>query len=379
VHGSLAVLGETAGQKGGRKGKLGRVAKRAQFANEHQVLVVAHRDTPEKPHVHIVVNRVHPGHGVMLPTSNDYLKLSKWAEQFEREHGGLVVDARAIANAARDQGEKVYGKKRPPRDVYEAEKDARDNHPEALKIQTEQRTKDAALAKQSEATRTRCLVEWRALEATHKQRLADLNEETEKAINTDKWTIRGTFQGQKAMLMAQQRIETKAFEKAEESLIGRANNALRSLISLSGPVNVLWSQGARIEAFQRAQERKTLELEQAERRQKKEAETRIRSQVPTKRVLLGQKFQIERQELILRHQMEKAALRAAWKTRQAERTRVWDDHRQRMEQRPPEQSFGRQTTVADERTREMVKSAQELMKYQQRKAKEPRDHGRGGR
>ena len=91
VDGSLAVLGEKAGKKGGRGKKKGREAIRDQFASEHQVLVVSHTDT-DKPHCHIVVNRVHPEHGVMLPTSQDFKRLSRWAEKYERENGGVVVD-----------------------------------------------------------------------------------------------------------------------------------------------------------------------------------------------------------------------------------------------------------------------------------------------
>ena len=89
VNGSLGVLGEKAGKKGGRKGKAGREAVRDQFATEHQVLVVAHEDTDE-PHVHVVVNRVHPEHGVMLPTSQDFKRLSRWAEKYERENLSLI-------------------------------------------------------------------------------------------------------------------------------------------------------------------------------------------------------------------------------------------------------------------------------------------------
>jgi hypothetical protein len=375
LDGSLAVLGETAGQKGGRKGKKGRVAKRDQFANEHQVLAVRHQDST-KPHLHVVVNRVHPEHGVLLPDSNDFLKLSRWAEKFEREHGGLVVDARAIANEARDNGEKVYGKKRKSRDVYELEQQARNNHPEALELQAKQRAKDAELAKKSAALRARHKQAWKDLLVTHKARGQDLRADTAQQINASNHKIRSELHERKAALMAQQRVEEQAFKAGEASLLGAAKNALRLLVSLSGPVNVIWSHGARIHAFRTVQEDKRKQLDREERRLKREAAKRIRTEQKAKSNQMGLLLRLEREETILRHRMEKAGLRASWKTRLAERGQAWTEHAQRMAQRPPEQSFGRQELVADERTREMIESAKRLMEHQRSRARDPRDTGR---
>ena len=376
VQGSLAVLGEKAGQKGGRKGKKGRVAARDQLASEHQVLVVAHNDSPKDvPHCHVVVNRVHPEHGVMLPSSNDFLRLSRWSEKFERDHGGLVVDQRAVNNEARDKGQKVYGEKRKARDVYELEQHARDNHPEALKLQSEQRTKDAALARKSEQTRARCKQEWSALEATHRQRLADLSEATAKDINTENRTIQTAFSERWKDLHLRQKLDVDVFEEREGSLLGQAGNALKQLASLQGPVNVLWSQGARIEAFHKKQRREKLELDRAERKARREATARIRRQQDAKRTEIGLRYRLDREETILRHQMEKAAIRSAWKTRVTDRQRAWEGHQQRMDKRPPEQSNGRQTTVADERTKRSVLSAEQHME-RMRSARLERERGR---
>lgn len=379
VQGSLAVLGESAGQKGGRKGKKGRVAVRDQFATEHQVLVVAHSDTlPEKPHCHVVVNRVHPKHGVMLPSSDDFLKLSRWAEKFERDHnnGRPILDQRALNNEARDKGQKVYGEKRKSRDTYELEQHARDNHPEALKLQEEQRTKDARLARKSAETRARCRQEWKAREEAHRQRLHALEEDTAKAINTEARTIQVAFAERRKDLHLRQRLEVEAFEKKETGLLGQVSNALKQLVSLSGPVNVLWSQGARIEALQKAQRRRKLELEREERKAKREAKARILKQAQTTKVEIGQRYRIEREETILRHQMEKATLRASWKTRVAEREQAWEQHHQRMAQQPPERSYGRQTTAIDVRTRETIEAAQRLLQQRREELKEHKN-GRG--
>ena len=44
---------------------------------EHQALIVCHNDTAH-PHVHVIVNRVHPETGLAAKTSQDRLKLSRW-------------------------------------------------------------------------------------------------------------------------------------------------------------------------------------------------------------------------------------------------------------------------------------------------------------
>lgn len=67
----------------------------------HQALIVAHRDT-NPSHVHVLVNRVHPETGKAAKLHNDRLKLSRWAERCEREHGAVKCPERAKNNGARD-------------------------------------------------------------------------------------------------------------------------------------------------------------------------------------------------------------------------------------------------------------------------------------
>lgn len=63
-------------------------------ADRHQALIVCHRDRGH-PHVHVIVNRVDPRNGKMLPTSNDFRKLSAWAHEYEKERGAILTPARA--------------------------------------------------------------------------------------------------------------------------------------------------------------------------------------------------------------------------------------------------------------------------------------------
>ena len=73
---------------------------------DRQVVMVAHRDTAQ-PHVHVVVNRVSVEDGRAAKLGNSYLKLSRWAEGYEREQGHIRCPQRVENNAERDRGEWV--------------------------------------------------------------------------------------------------------------------------------------------------------------------------------------------------------------------------------------------------------------------------------
>lgn len=60
---------------------------------EHQALYVAHNDTPHA-HVHIILNRVHPGHGKTLDSWRDFDRAQIWGLAYEREHGEILCRKR---------------------------------------------------------------------------------------------------------------------------------------------------------------------------------------------------------------------------------------------------------------------------------------------
>lgn len=55
---------------------------------EHEAIIVAHRDTPHK-HCHVVINRIHPVTGRVANQSHSKRKLSKFAHQLELEGGKI--------------------------------------------------------------------------------------------------------------------------------------------------------------------------------------------------------------------------------------------------------------------------------------------------
>jgi hypothetical protein len=73
---------------------------------DHETLFVGHNDEPH-PHIHVIVNRVHPETGVAAPLKMDFLKLSTWAEAFEKRQGQIRCEQRVENNALRAQGEFV--------------------------------------------------------------------------------------------------------------------------------------------------------------------------------------------------------------------------------------------------------------------------------
>ena len=62
--------------------------------HRHYAVCAAHTDTA-CPHVHVAVSRVDPETGRAVNLDKGATRrLSRWAEQYEREHGGIVVPAR---------------------------------------------------------------------------------------------------------------------------------------------------------------------------------------------------------------------------------------------------------------------------------------------
>ena len=69
----------------------------------HQALVVSHRDG--QPHVHVIANRVDPESGKAAGLNRSKLKLSKWAEEYERAY----LRRRALGQRVRMCGRAAAG------------------------------------------------------------------------------------------------------------------------------------------------------------------------------------------------------------------------------------------------------------------------------
>lgn len=63
--------------------------------SDHQAIVFAHNDTPH-PHVHIVLNAVHPETGLKLDEGNDWTRAERWGLAYELERGDVKCRQRLL-------------------------------------------------------------------------------------------------------------------------------------------------------------------------------------------------------------------------------------------------------------------------------------------
>jgi hypothetical protein len=68
--------------------------------SEHQAIIFAHKDTAH-PHVHVVLNGVHPETGRKFDERNDWTRAESWGLAYEREHGGVRCKQRLLPRAER--------------------------------------------------------------------------------------------------------------------------------------------------------------------------------------------------------------------------------------------------------------------------------------
>lgn len=84
----------------------GRSALTALGLQEHQTVMVAHRDEAYS-HLHLMCNLVHPEHGKTHTLQYSRKRLSEWAEAYERENGKIYCEQRVENNRRRKEGEYV--------------------------------------------------------------------------------------------------------------------------------------------------------------------------------------------------------------------------------------------------------------------------------
>jgi hypothetical protein len=93
----------------------GRRALIALGLQKHETVMVAHSDC-DHPHLHLIVSVIDPETGKANRVSFSKQKLSKWAEEYEREHGKIYCDKRVENNQKRTQGQNTKYEE-PPLDL----------------------------------------------------------------------------------------------------------------------------------------------------------------------------------------------------------------------------------------------------------------------
>ena len=169
----------------------------------HETLMVAHNDQAH-PHLHVIVNRVHPETGKAAKLSNDHLILSRWAEAYERRQGEIRCEQRVENNAARRRGEFM--------------KASRGIDPATFQKWRHHRLGQAFAVRQAEA---------RNLSAYHLGQRQALYDEKERRIREVREEVRERNRPKWAALYREQKAERRQLEKFQASPVSRLAYWLR--------------------------------------------------------------------------------------------------------------------------------------------------------
>jgi hypothetical protein len=220
---------------------------------EHQAIFVAHQD--KHPHVHIVLNVIHPETGLRLDDDFDRRRAQTWALEYERANGHVYCAERLKNTAERE--------KAPPRNIWMAFHDAEREFENAEKIQ---RKNDAIIF---DGVKNRKNSEWDILKEIQRiERAEHFNSgksEFKELRNSVYWEVREEFRERwsqyyaakkartdsetlaekKGKLVADQKavLETKRNKACIELKVGR-NQRYRELLDEQGAVRgeLRWRQ-----------------------------------------------------------------------------------------------------------------------------------------
>ena len=182
--------------------------------SDRQALVVSHNDG-RTPHVHVIANRVSAEDGRAAGLSQGRLKLSRWAESYERERGKIHCQRRVEHNQARSQGEYVKDRA--------SESDARFRRlPAVDPKQAPQSAEAERIEKAVDSQDTGVLDEYEGLNGAMR-RLVSLKKEQEESRRKEKRDLDGKHRGEWSKLYRKQEGERSKQEEDCQSLRGRVN------------------------------------------------------------------------------------------------------------------------------------------------------------
>ena len=311
---------------------------------DRQALIVCHNDEPH-PHVHVIVNRVSMEDGRAANMRGDHLKLSGWAEGWEKQHGEIWCEARVQNNERRERGEFVRGSTNIPRSVFEAVRDGtralndnRDARQAAAELKADQQQKAAELMARGRAMHQHYRDELAGLAADYRRDKARIVEASRKERRQLRDRLNVEFRQAKAELLARQQREWQTTVWRERSILGRAWNAYdaaRSSESALGRLGkTLWasiSTGSRIAGLREhlAEERKaTFQAYNAEARRR---ETEIRADVDSRLDDNHKRHLAARASALRRYDAEKGDYATKWSERTAARREAWSQFREKWE------------------------------------------------
>jgi hypothetical protein len=161
-----------------------------------QTLIVQHTDEPH-PHIHVIVNRIEQDGSRARNIAFDQLRFSKWAEQYERDHGGIRCEQRVKNNELRAQGVMTRDTVSLTRAEYTAKERAEERARETWRKEQEAFRKEGHSSDRA-ALWAKQFGEREALEAKTKAR-----------VTADRTTARTKFQPQWRALYQRQAVQSR--------------------------------------------------------------------------------------------------------------------------------------------------------------------------
>ena len=316
-------------------------------AEDRQALIVCHTDRPH-PHVHVILNRVSPEDGRMLPTGNDRLKLSQWALGYRQARGEEHYcpkraenwDKRLSRHDDQDKLKLWRAEADQPRSMAEDIKQAKAaNDPKAEKLVAEFKKKLGKLSADGKAMKARHGTEWKDLGAGYKARKEQIYGQTENGIQDAKANIKHAYRPRWQELGRSHVRERRVFEARETRVGGKIRNAIAAVTHarrldpdssrgfLGGAFNYLTSSTKRADALERLHKEQVRELSAAQRA---EVGAAIKSLKADRAALLSSargSFMSERAALIQRQATDKQQLKSAWRRHGEERKRAFEASR----------------------------------------------------
>ncbi|MEW6691083.1 MAG: relaxase/mobilization nuclease domain-containing protein [Pseudomonadota bacterium] len=187
---------------------------------EHQALLVAHSDT-EHPHVHVMLNAIHPETGLKLDDGLERRRAQEWARQYELEHGTIYCQQRMLDPADRQDS--------PTREAALKMREAEQKHEQA---ETARRAYDADYMKREENRKVMAGEEWGILKTHQREQREAFFAEGKQAYGDLKKAayreVREEFRSEWAEYYAAKRdgMASERLQEIRDDILARQNATL---------------------------------------------------------------------------------------------------------------------------------------------------------
>ena len=368
-----------------------RESLKALGVEDRQALIVCHNDEPHS-HVHVIVNRVSMEDGRAANMCGDHLKLSRWAESWEKQHGKIWCEARVQNNARREQGEFVRGSTSVPRSVFEAIRngtkafnDNRDARQAASELKADQQRKAAELMAQGRAMHQHYRDELAGLAADYRRDKARIIEAAKDERRQLREQLNVEFREAKAMLLARQQKEWQTTVWRERSLLGRAWNAYdagRSADSVFGQVGktlrVSVSARSRLAALRQHQVEERQAVFQTLNAEVRKRQAELGVDIDRRLDGNHKRHLATRASRYRRYQAEKRDYAGKWAERTEARREEWRQFREKWERLERDRRRSKQQRANLQRLHEQQrKNLRRLREQEKQGSSQHRGRGRG--